>query len=137
MIKVYADGGARGNPGPAAVGVYIVDEKGNKIVAFGEQIGIATNNVAEYKAVIKALLWLLENKEIIKNREIHIFLDSKLIFSQILGIFKIKQAKLRELLFEVREKEAQLGIKVYYFQIPREQNKNADKFVNFALDNKL
>lgn len=137
MINVYIDGGARGNPGPAAVGVYIADEKNNKIASFGEKIGIATNNVAEYKAVIKALSWLLENKGLIENGEINFFLDSKLIFSQICGLFKIKQAKLRELLFEVREKEAQLGIKIHYFQIPREENKNADRLVNLALDNKL
>lgn len=137
MLKVYTDGGARGNPGPAAVGVYIIDENNKVLCKFGQKIGVATNNVAEYKAVISAISLLLRQKELRTHREINMYLDSKLIFSQITGLFKIKSPALRELLFEVREKEAELSLAIQYFHIPREQNKEADKLVNMALDNKL
>lgn len=135
MINIYTDGGSRGNPGPSAIGVYITDDNKNKIASFGEKIGIATNNVAEYKAVIKALSWLAENMQIEKGSGICFFLDSKLIFSQITGLFKIKDPKLRELLFEVREKEARINANIRYSHIAREQNRQADLLVNMALDN--
>lgn len=137
MIKVYTDGGSRGNPGPSAIGVYIVDKANNKIFSFGETIGFATNNVAEYKAVIAALSWLIENKDIWDNKQILFFLDSKLVCSQLTGIYKIKDAKLRELLFEIRNKEAQINAKIIYQFIVREKNKEADKMVNLALDGKI
>lgn len=137
MLNVYVDGGARGNPGPAAVGVYIVDEKNNILCRLGKKIGVATNNVAEYKAVIAALSLLLEKKELRGQRQINFYLDSQLIFSQITGLFKIKNPNLRELLFAVRQKEAELSLAIQYFHIPREENKEADKLVNMALDNKL
>lgn len=134
-IKAYADGGARGNPGPAAIGGIIFDEKGNEITSFSETIGIATNNVAEYKAVIKILSLLIAYKEKIKDdATINLYLDSELVVSQINGLFKVKNQVLRNLLFSVREKEAELQRKVIYFHIPREQNKAADKLVNSALD---
>ena len=137
MLKVYTDGGARGNPGPAAWGVYITDENNIVLYKSGQKIGVATNNVAEYRAVIAALSLLLRQKELHSHQEIRLYLDSKLIFSQIIGLFKIKNPALRELLFEVREKEAALAVPIRYFNIPREQNKEADKLVNMALDNKL
>lgn len=137
MISIFTDGGARGNPGPAAIGVYIVSDKG-KINGFGEKIGVATNNVSEYKAVIAGLDFLIKNKGIAKNDlNVSFYLDSKLVCSQINGLFKIKEPKLRELLFIIREKEADLKINIRYFYIPREKNKEADRLVNQALDNKL
>lgn len=137
MISIFTDGGSRGNPGPAAIGVYIIDKDKNNIHEFGENIGIATNNVAEYKAVVAALSWLIKNKDLIeKDSNISFFTDSQLIYSQIVGLYKIKDANLRELLFKIREKEAQIKGNIRYFQIPREQNKEADRLVNEALDNK-
>ena len=134
-INVFTDGGARGNPGPGAIGVYITDGKNNKIVGFGKTIGIATNNVAEYKAVIEALDWIIENKKSLsKDAKIYFFLDSKLVCSQIMGIFKVKNADLRNLLFDVRDREAQINFPIFYKYIPREQNTKADAFVNEALD---
>ena len=136
MISIFTDGGSRGNPGHAAIGVYIIDKDKNKMHEFGENIGIATNNVAEYKAVVATLSWLIENEELIeKDSNISFFTDSQLIYSQIVGLYKIKDAKLRELLFKIREKEAQIKGNIRYFQITREQNKNADRLVNKALDN--
>lgn len=134
-LNVFTDGGARGNPGPSAIGVYMEDENRKKIAGFGKAIGIATNNVAEYKAVIEALTRIIEiKKDLAKNAKIYFFLDSKLICSQIIGIFKVKNADLRNLLFDVRNREAQINFPVFYKHIPREQNSKADEFVNEALD---
>jgi len=134
-LNIFTDGGARGNPGEGAIGVYITDENKNQLAGFGKKIGFATNNVAEYKAVIEALDWIIENKkDIAKTAKIHFFLDSKLVCSQIIGIFKVKDANLRDLLFDVRNREAQINFPIYYKHIPREQNKKADAFVNSALD---
>lgn len=135
-VNVFTDGGARGNPGPSAIGVYIEDGTNRKLAGFGRRIGIATNNVAEYKAVIEALDWLIENKkEFSKDTKVNFFLDSKLVCSQIIGIFKVKNANLRDLLLSVRDREAQITLQIYYKYIPREQNAKADTFVNKALDN--
>lgn len=137
-ISIFTDGGARGNPGPAAIGVYIVDDKGNKLAAIGKRIGEATNNTAEYKAVLAALSWLFENKQNLeKNAKITFFLDSQLVCSQIKGIFKAKAESIRELVFTVREKQAQLGLPLEWNHIAREKNKKADELVNLALDNLL
>lgn len=134
-LKVFTDGGARGNPGPSAIGVYIESGNNKKIAGFGKTIGIATNNVAEYKAVIEALTWVIENKkDIAQDAKINFFLDSKLVCSQIIGLFKIKNAILRNLLFDVRQMEAQISLPIYYKHIPREKNTKADAFVNEALD---
>lgn len=132
MISIYVDGGARGNPGPAAIGVWIkIDEKEYSI---SETIGISTNNVAEYKALNRALEWIIASKDLIADEEILINMDSELVYSQIVGLYKVKNANLRELLFNIREKEAQIKNKLRYSHIPRELNKNADKLVNLVLD---
>ena len=137
-ISIFTDGGARGNPGPAAIGVYITDEKGNKLAAIGKRIGDATNNTAEYKAVLEALAWLIENKKSLeKNAKIAFFVDSQLVYSQIKGTFKVKAESIRELIFTVREKQALLGLPLEWNHIPREKNKMADELVNLALDNLL
>lgn len=138
ILNVFTDGGARGNPGPSAVGVYITDENNKKIAGFGKRIGIATNNVAEYKAVIEAFDWIIENKKLLlRNARINFFLDSKLVCSQIIGIFKVKNVALKDLLLDVRDREGQMSLQVFYSHIPREQNTKADAFVNVALDEQL
>jgi len=134
-LNVFTDGGARGNPGEGAIGVYITDENKNQLAGFGKKIGFATNNVAEYKAVISALDWIIENKKSLsKDTKINFFLDSKLVCSQIIGIFKVKNADLRNLLFDVRNRGAQINFPIYYKHIPREENTKADAYVNSALD---
>lgn len=135
-LIIYTDGGARGNPGPAAIGVFIVDDKGLEITRFGKTIGLATNNVAEYIAVISALEWIKQSQEArIKNKELKIenikfFLDSKLVVNQLNGIFKIKEAHLRELIIKIRQLERGVGVNIFYVHIPREKNKIADGLVN-------
>ena len=136
MIKkftVYTDGGARGNPGPAAIGVYIIDHEGKEILRKGKQIGEATNNTAEYSAVIEALKWIKENIESvlnISNPNLQFYLDSSLVVNQLNGIFKVKQKHLRELLLQVKLLEQEVGGKILYNFIPREKNIIADSLVN-------
>ncbi len=134
-LNVFTDGGARGNPGPAAIGVFITDNSGTEIAGFGKKIGVSTNNAAEYKAVVEALAWIMENKEkLSEDVKINFFLDSNLVCSQITGLFKIKKSHLRDLLFQIRQLESEINIPMNYSYIPREKNKEADKYVNLALD---
>ena len=133
-LSVFADGGARGNPGPAAVG-FVVKEGRRTLVRKGKSIGRTTNNVAEYQAVIEALKWIISG---IKSRPstIDFFLDSKLIVNQLNGIFKIKNYRLRNLIVKVRQLEREVGGNVSYHFIPRTKNQEADTLVNQSLDQK-
>lgn len=138
MINIYTDGGARGNPGSSAVGVYATDEENRKIFAFGKTIGFGTNNRAEYQAVIEALSFLVENKKMLINqKEINFYMDSNLVYSQLSGLYRIKDSKLREMLFQIRGLEEKLNLPIKYSYIPREKNKEADRLVNQALDGKI
>ena len=134
-LFVFADGGARGNPGPAATGFIVKDSKGKTLVKVGKYIGQATNNVAEYRAVIEALKWLSHQSSVISHQSsIRFFLDSKLIVSQLNGLFKIKNSGLRNLIVKVRQLEQEVGGNVSYQLIPREKNKEADALVNQSLE---
>ncbi len=136
MIQIFTDGGSRGNPGPAGIGVYIVDEKGNELYKLGQRIGVTTNNVAEYKAVIAALTWLTEHPDQLSD-PIVFLMDSLLIASQITGVYRAKDPNMASFLATVRELERRIPRLLTYKHIPREQNKQADKLVNLALDNLL
>ena len=134
-LNIFTDGGARGNPGPAGIGVYIEDENGNEIAGIGKTIGVATNNAAEYKAVIEALSWVVNNKEdLSEDAVINFYLDSLLVCSQIKGLYKVKNPDLRGYLFKIRELEPEIKNSIFYSHIPREENKKADALVNKALD---
>lgn len=144
-LCIHTDGGARGNPGPAAIGVVIeicvctnpqhCEESKKKLIAgFGKKIGETTNNTAEYTAVIEALSYLLEHRESIPNGGIHFFLDSTLVVNQLNGIYKIKESHLRDLVLQVHMLESEVGGDISYTSVPREQNRAADFFVNQALD---
>lgn len=132
-LTIHTDGGARGNPGPAAIGV-VIKEEGKLIHQFGETIGETTNNVAEYTAVIKALEWCKKRGN--HPSSIHFFLDSLLVVQQLNGIYKIKDAKLRDLSFQIRILENEVGGVITYRAVRRELNKEADCMVNQALDQK-
>jgi len=136
QLIIHTDGGARGNPGPAAVGVVIETADGKTLAEFGKKIGETTNNVAEYTAVIVALK-KIKNLGLKMNNEelvINFFLDSTLVVNQLMGLFKVKDSHLRELLSEARIEEQEVGGKIYYSSVPREQNRHADLLVNVALD---
>lgn len=136
-INVYVDGGARGNPGPAALGFYVEEVGGGKLASIGQKIGVSTNNIAEYSAIVAAFSWIIENKDTLSIKKAQFFMDSQLAYYQLSGIYKIKNANLRELFFIVKQKEVELGIPIFYKHVPRDLNKKADKMVNLALDNKI
>ncbi len=135
-IEIYCDGGARGNPGPAAWG-FVVFQNGQEIVRQKKFIGRATNNVAEYQGVIAALIWL--GKSFIDYRQlpIKVYLDSQLVTKQLIGEYKIKNQVLQKLAMRVKLLEGRLGKNVSYQNLPRAKNKIADSLVNQALDQVL
>lgn len=132
-LVVFVDGGARGNPGPAAVGFIIKNSSGEIIHRQGKYIGETTNNVAEYQAVIEALKWINANLKK-QSLRVEFFLDSKLVVNQLNGIFKVKEIKMRNLVVRVRQLERELGGNISYQLIPREKNFLADSLVNQSLD---
>jgi ribonuclease HI len=136
-ITIFTDGGARGNPGPGALGVFIENEKHETLARIGKYLGETTNNVAEYSAILEALTWSLKNKRSLGIEKIFFHMDSQLAYSQLTGLYKIKNDKIREIVFEIRKKEAELSIPIIYNHIKREENTKADLLVNLALDNKL
>lgn len=130
--KIYlnADGGARKNPGPAAIGIVLFDENKNHLESYKECIGNTTNNVAEYKALIKALQLAAKHT----RNEVHVFMDSELVIKQMNGLFRIKAAHLFPLFQEVKNCERVFN-KVIYNCVTR-NNKfqlQADDLVNEAL----
>lgn len=131
MIKIFCDGGSRGNPGPAASAFVAVDKDGRVLVRKGEYIGISTNNIAEYTAVIEALTWLVKQK--IKDTTL-VQVDSQLIANQLLGFYKIKNKNLALLAIKVKKLEKDFLGKISYKYIPRSMNKIADTLVNQTLD---
>lgn len=134
-LAIYCDGGARGNPGPAAA-AFVVYDAGILREKRGKYLGEATNNVAEYSAVIEALTWLIEKKE--RAAKMEFFLDSNLVVNQLNGKFKIKEPRLRELLVKVRALEGALyPTTPTYTYVPRSQNAQADLLVNETLDRNL
>ena len=128
-MKVFTDGGARGNPGPAAIGVVVQDEQGRTVYELGRTIGETTNNVAEYRAVIGALEWIKSQP---RPAAVNFYSDSTLVVNQLQGLWKIKQAHLKPLIDEVRRLAE--GLTVTFTAIPRAQNEAADALVNQALD---
>lgn len=130
-IIMYTDGGSRGNPGPAAVGVYI--ETLNKKI--GECIGIRTNNDAEYEALILGLqkTKIFLGKEKAKRSEIECFLDSELVVKQLNHEYKLKEPRIQQYFIEIWNLMLEFG-KVSFVHVPREKNKVADALVNEALD---
>lgn len=126
---VYADGASRGNPGPAAYGAVILSETGQILVELGENLGIRTNNYAEYQAVIAALRHLKAN---FPGAEVDIRMDSKLVVEQLSGRWQIKHPELRELAQEAQR--IMRGLNVSLSWVPREQNSLADAAANRALD---
>ncbi|QQG42618.1 MAG: ribonuclease HI family protein [Candidatus Giovannonibacteria bacterium] len=134
-LIVYTDGGSRGNPGPAALGVVISDEKGRVIKECGEKIGIKTNNEAEYAAVIFALkkIKALFGKEKTKKMEVNFKMDSEFVMRQLNGEYKVEEEKLFPLFIFVWNLKMDFA-KVTFSHVRREQNKAADRLVNMALD---
>ena len=129
-VLIYTDGGARGNPGPAGAGVVIID--GEKKTEIKQYLGaLQTNNWAEYEAVVIALGRALEM--LLRDRDIEFRLDSKLVVEQLMGNWKIKEPNLKLQAAKVHSLLKNFGT-VTFVYIPREQNEDADRLVNEALD---
>ena len=135
-IIIYTDGGSRGNPGPAGMGVVIANEKGKMMKEYSGFLGVKTNNEAEYEAVIFGLkkIKALLGKEKIKNTEIEFRLDSQLIARQLNGEYKIEEERLLPLFIKIWNLKIDFG-PIKFSEIPREQNKEADRLTNEAMDN--
>ena len=135
-IIIYTDGGSRGNPGPAAIGVIFCNERGQVIKKYSEYLGQNTNNEAEYQAVIFALkkFKALFGKKLAKSTEIELKSDSELLIKQLQGLYKILDEKIQPLFLEVWN--LKLDFKNVKFKlISREKNRETDILVNEALDN--
>jgi ribonuclease HI len=129
VITAYIDGGARGNPGPAGYGAYIVDAQGEPLASLHGALGVATNNVAEYNGLLAALRWAAEHG----HTRVHIKADSQLLVEQMKGNYRVKNAGLIPLYGEAVRLASRIG-KVTFEHIPREQNKDADRLSNVGMD---
>jgi ribonuclease HI len=127
--RLSTDGGARGNPGPAAYGYVLETDDGHVLAAHGERIGTATNNVAEYRALVAGLEKALE----LGADELEVVSDSELLVKQMRGEYKVKNQALRELRDEAEALARRLR-KINYTAVRREHNELADRLVNEALD---
>ena len=127
--RLSTDGGARGNPGPAAYGYVLEAEDGTVLDARGEAIGVATNNVAEYRALVAGLAKAVE----LGLDELEVVSDSELVVKQMRGEYKVKNAALAELKAEAEDLARRLP-KVVFSHVRREHNELADRLVNEALD---
>lgn len=134
MYRVYTDGGARGNPGPAAFGFVVYDGDGREIHRHGERIGVATNNTAEYCGLISALRWVVNNVDVCDRITFHT--DSDLIARQMLKTYRVKSTHLIPLHKEARELFERLG-DARIEHIRRGKNKTADTVVNDVLDDRF
>lgn len=129
MITAYFDGGARANPGPAGYGVYIVDDQGTVLAELFEPLGVATNNVAEYRGLIAALEWAVAHG----LQELAVKGDSLLIVEQMRGNYRVKNEGLIPLYQKARTLVSKIG-KVTFEHVRRDHNKQADRLSNLAMD---
>jgi len=135
-LIAHIDGGARNNPGPAAIGVIVEDDRGNVLIEEGKAIGHGTNNEAEYRALIHLLERCASDPAILRSgaKTLHVRSDSTLLVMQVTGKWKIKEPRLRELFERVQKLKPRVPMSLRIRHIPREKNKAADKLVNAALD---
>lgn len=127
ILKVFTDGGSKGNPGPSSIGgVGYID--GKKAFEFKKSIGIATNNDAEYRALIEAFINI--SKLIPRPLKIEFYSDSRLMVNQVKGLFKIKNGRIREYVLKIKGLEQEVNLPITYNYVPREQNVEADLLVN-------
>ena len=131
-LILRTDGGARGNPGPAAIGVIIEDAHGHELKTLGRYLGETTNNQAEYQALLTGLT---EAKRLGAN-EVHCYLDSELVVKQLKLEYKVKDKELAPLFVKVWN-SVQEYKKVTFHHVPREKNRRADALVNRVLDERL
>ena len=137
-ITLYTDGGSRGNPGPAAAGAVVFDGEGKVLAEISDFLGTTTNNVAEYEALERALMatrdWLANNPS--EKPHIEVRMDSELIIKQMLGIYRVKDSKMKEFFMRIGMLRENLPT-ITFTHVRREFNKHADRVVNEAIDKAL
>ena len=134
-LIIYTDGASRGNPGHASYGFTISDRSDKLLYEEGRYIGTATNNVAEYTAVLQALKYI-KKRYGEKQLEIELYADSKLVVEQLSGRYKIKSVHLKPIVERIRMLSLELG-GVIHSHVPRSKNTEADRLANVALDQEL
>ncbi|MBL7036815.1 ribonuclease HI family protein [Candidatus Microgenomates bacterium] len=135
-LKIYCDGGSRGNPGPAA-SAFVVTEKGKVIGEGSNYLGTNTNNVAEYNSVLLAMIWLEKFSRKNKLSRVLFNLDSQLIQRQLTGVYKVKNQILKEYFTKIISLQNSFDFKVIFEWSYRDKNKLADELVNVTLDKSL
>jgi ribonuclease HI len=137
FLKIYTDGGSLNNPGLAALAFLIFDENNKLLIKKSRPLGIESNNVAEYSAILAALEEV--NNQVsaqkIKIEKVICYSDSSLIVNQLNGLFKIKNTKLRDFYFKIKVLEQKINLPIIYQYIPREKNYKADSLVKTTLKN--
>ena len=128
-LRAWVDGGARGNPGPAGYGAYVEDDEGRVVGELSGFLGVTTNNVAEYRGLLAAL----ELARRLSARSLSVFADSELVVKQMNGVYKVKHEKLRPLFLEARALAESLP-EFTIRHVRREQNRDADRLANEAMD---
>ncbi len=133
---LYADGGSRGNPGPAGAGAVVFDNIGKRVIEVADYLGVATNNIAEYEAVLRGLKKLVEEylPEHLKEADLTIRMDSKLVIEQLKGNYKVKHPNLVPRYLEVKNVLARSFNRVRFEHVYREKNTDADALANRAMD---
>jgi ribonuclease HI len=135
---MYTDGGARGNPGPAGIGVVIQDSTEKILKEFGEYIGETTNNMAEYEALIRALKAAKELfGNTLREKKVEVRMDSELVVRQLGGQYKVKEPSLKDQFAKVAQMRLEDAPNITFVHIPRAKNARADTLVNEALDARI
>lgn len=136
QFTLYADGGARGNPGPAGAGAVVFDASGKRVVEVADYLGVATNNIAEYEAVLRGLHALVKEypENYFAHASITIKMDSKLVIEQLKGNYKVKHPNLTPRYLEVKNVLARHFSNIEFVHVPRAQNADADLLANKAMD---
>lgn len=133
-FTIHADGGARGNPGPAGAGAVVRDALGNIVASVSEYLGVRTNNYAEYEAVIRALEQVHElARGKLADTAVMVKMDSELVVKQMQGVYKIKHPDMKAQSTRLRELAAPFGL-ISFAHVPRAENSDADALANEAMD---
>ena len=135
-FTLYADGGSRGNPGPAGAGAVVFDALGKRVVEVEDYLGVATNNIAEYEALLRGLLKLRDEflPEHLHKAKVVVKMDSKLVIEQLKGNYKVKHPNLVPRYLEVKNIIARSFPHIEFVHVPRALNADADALANRAMD---
>ena len=132
-MKIYCDGGSRGNPGPSASAIVV--KLDNKLIhKASNYLGQQTNNYAEYSALIMGLSWIYNFEKKDRLSKIDIFMDSELVVRHMKGLYKVKSKNIKPLFLKAKNLENKINIPLKYYSVPRDKNKLADKLVNLSID---